>query len=153
MTMTAMQMIVDAKVQVGSVAPEVAAGELASEVAVFVDVREPEEWLHGHIEGSVSAPRGLLEFIADPTSPRHDEALDPAKRTIVVCASGARAEFGGADAQDNGLRRFRRPRRRYQGMDERRIADHGTPGRRDLVPGVGRTHEVSAEGGRGSVAC
>ena len=26
-----------------------------------------------------------------PTSPRHKEALDPAKRTIVVCASGARA--------------------------------------------------------------
>lgn len=91
MSTTAMQMIVDAKGQVGSVAPKAAADDLASGAAVFVDVREPEEWQHGHIDGSVPAPRGLLEFFADPTSPRHKEALDPAKRTIVVCASGARA--------------------------------------------------------------
>ena len=38
-------------------------------------------------------PRGLLEFFADPTSPRHKEALDPARRAIVVCASGARASL------------------------------------------------------------
>jgi rhodanese-related sulfurtransferase len=88
---TAMQMIMEAKGQVGTVGAEAAAGELASGSAVLVDVREPEEWQHGHIDGSVPAPRGLLEFIADPTSPRHNEAMDPAKRTIVVCASGARA--------------------------------------------------------------
>ena len=58
-----------------------------------MDVREPEEWQHGHIDGSVPAPRGLLEFFADPTSPRHKEALDPRKRTIVLCASGARASL------------------------------------------------------------
>ena len=38
---------------------------------MLVDVREPEEWQHGHINGSVPAPRGLLEFFADPASPRH----------------------------------------------------------------------------------
>ena len=91
MSTTAMQMIMDAKGQLGTVGAEAAAGELASAAAVLVDVREPEEWQHGHIDGSVPAPRGLLEFIADPTSPRHNEAMDPAKRTIVVCASGARA--------------------------------------------------------------
>ena len=58
-----------------------------------MDVREPEEWQHGHIDGSVPAPRGLLEFFADPTSPRHKDALDPRKRTIVLCASGARASL------------------------------------------------------------
>jgi rhodanese-related sulfurtransferase len=88
---TAMQMIVDAKAQVGSVAPETAADDLGSGAAVFVDVREPEEWQHGHIDGSVPAPRGLLEFFADPSSPRHKKELDPGRRTIVVCASGARA--------------------------------------------------------------
>ena len=93
MTTTAMQMIVDAKSQVGSVSPTDAAEELKSGTAVAVDVREPEEWQHGHIDGSVPAPRGLLEFFADPTSPRHKEALDPTRRTIVVCASGARASL------------------------------------------------------------
>lgn len=85
-----MQMIDEARAQVGLVAPLKAADERGSS-AVFVDVREPEEWQHGHIDGSVPAPRGLLEFFADPTSPRHKEALDPGRRVIVVCASGARA--------------------------------------------------------------
>ena len=91
MTTTAMELIIEAKGQVGSVGPKAAADELASGAAVFVDVREAEEWQHGHIDGSVPTPRGLLEFFADPTSPRHKEALDPDKRTVVVCASGARA--------------------------------------------------------------
>ena len=93
MTVTATQMITDAKAQVGSVTPNEAAGELATGTAVVLDVREAEEWQHGHIEGSVPAPRGLVEFFADPTSPRHKEALDPTRRTIVVCASGARASL------------------------------------------------------------
>jgi rhodanese-related sulfurtransferase len=88
MTKTAMQMIGEARAQVGMVAPKKAADELDAG-AVFVDVREPEEWQHGHIDGSVAAPRGLLEFFADPTSPRHNQALDPGRRVIVVCASRA----------------------------------------------------------------
>jgi rhodanese-related sulfurtransferase len=82
-------MIGEARAQVGVVTPVKAADEHAS--AVFLDVREPDEWQHGHIDGSVPAPRGLLEFFADPTSPRHRPALDPDRRVIVVCASGARA--------------------------------------------------------------
>jgi rhodanese-related sulfurtransferase len=92
MTKTAMQMIGEARAQVGMVAPKKAADELEAG-AVFVDVREPEEWQHGHIDGSVAAPRGLLEFFADPASPRHKQALDPGRRVIVVCASGARASL------------------------------------------------------------
>ena len=92
MTKTAMQMIGEARAQVGMVAPKKAADELDAG-AVFVDVRESEEWQHGHIDGSVAAPRGLLEFFADPTSPRHNQALDPGRRVIVVCASGARASL------------------------------------------------------------
>ena len=91
MTKTAMQMIGEARAQVGTVAPKEAADQLDS--AVFVDVREPEEWQHGHIDGSVPAPRGLLEFFADQTSPRHKDQLDPSRRMIVVCASGARASL------------------------------------------------------------
>ena len=93
MNTTAMQMIADARAQVGSVDPQAAAEELTSGKAVAVDVREAEDWQHGHIDGSVPAPRGLLEFFADPTSPRHKDALDPSRRTIVVCASGAGASL------------------------------------------------------------
>ena len=92
MSKTAMQMIGEARAQVPLVEAKEAANELDSG-AVLVDVREPEEWQHGHINGSVQAPRGLLEFFADPTSPRHKDQLDPSGRVIVVCASGARASL------------------------------------------------------------
>ena len=92
MTKTALQMIGEARAQVGIVDPTEAGDELSGG-AVIVDVREPEEWQHGHIDGAVPAPRGLLEFFADPTSPRHKDALDPRRRTIVLCASGARASL------------------------------------------------------------
>ena len=92
MTKTAMQMIGEAQAQVGTVAPKEAADQLDTG-AVLVNVREPEEWQHGHINGSVAAPRGLLEFFADPTSPRHKNELNPDRHVIVVCASGARASL------------------------------------------------------------
>jgi len=101
MTKTAMQMIGEARAQVGTVAPKEAADELDSG-AVLIDVREPEEWQHGHISGSVPAPRGLLEFFADPTSPRHKDQLDPGRRMIVVCASGARASLAAATLKTMG---------------------------------------------------
>lgn len=102
MTMSAMQMLMEAKAQVGSVAPAEAAAQVSAGQAVLLDVREPEEWQHGHIDGSVPAPRGLLEFLADPTSPRHKSGLDPARRVIVVCASGTRATFAAATLKTLG---------------------------------------------------
>ncbi len=102
MTKTAVELITAARTRVGTVAPKDAADELAKGTSVFVDVREPEEWQHGHIDRSVPAPRGLLEFFADPTSPRHKAALDPTRRVVVVCASGARAALAAATLQDMG---------------------------------------------------
>ena len=102
MTKTAMQMIGEARAQVGSVAPKEAADQVDAG-AVFVDVREPEEWQHGHINGSVPAPRGLLEFFADPTSPRHKEPTrpqPPGHRRVRV----RRARVPGRpDPEDDGL--------------------------------------------------
>ena len=102
MTTTAVELVKSAASQLEQVAPKAAADERAAGKAVFVDVREAEEWQHGHIEGSVPAPRGLLEFFADPTSPRHKKELDPARRVIVVCASGARAALAGMTMKDMG---------------------------------------------------
>jgi rhodanese-related sulfurtransferase len=102
MTKTAVEMIMAAKAQVGAVGPADAAAELAARKSVLLDVREAEEWQHGHIDGSVPAPRGLVEFFADPTSPRHKEVLDPAHRVIVVCASGARASLAALTLKEMG---------------------------------------------------
>ena len=101
MTKTVADMIGEAKAQVESIAPQNAADEVASGKAVFLDVREPVEWEH-HIEGAVQVPRGLLEFAADPASPKHKAELDPAGRVIVYCRSGARAALACATLKDMG---------------------------------------------------
>jgi rhodanese-related sulfurtransferase len=101
MTRTAAQMVADAAALIGTVTPQEAAEQLASGSAVLLDVREPVEW-EQYIEGSIQVPRGLLEFQADPTSPRHHPVLDPSRPVIVFCRSGVRAALAGATLKDLG---------------------------------------------------
>jgi rhodanese-related sulfurtransferase len=102
MTKTVAELVGAAKAQVESIPPEAAADEAATGKAVFLDVREPVEWEH-HIEGAVQVPRGLLEFIADPASPKHKPELHPAGRVIVYCRSGSRAALACATLKDMGF--------------------------------------------------
>ena len=102
MLTTAAELIAAARAQVEIVPATTAAEQVTTGEAILLDVREAEEWQHGHIDGSVAAPRGLVEFFADPTSPRHNKALDPSSRVIVVCASGARASLAAVTLHDMG---------------------------------------------------
>jgi rhodanese-related sulfurtransferase len=102
MARSVVEMIGEARARVEAVSPEDAAGELTAGKAVFLDVREPVEWEH-HVEGAVQIPRGLLEFAADPASPKHKPELDPAGRVIVYCRSGARAALACATLKDMGF--------------------------------------------------
>ena len=101
MSKTVAEMIAEANARVENVSPKDAAAEVTAGKAVFLDVREPVEWEH-HIAGAVQVPRGLLEFAADPASPRHKDELDPAGRVIVYCRSGARAALACATLEDMG---------------------------------------------------
>jgi molybdopterin/thiamine biosynthesis adenylyltransferase/rhodanese-related sulfurtransferase len=55
--------------------------------ALFVDVREREEWDEGHIPTAVHVPRGNLESRIEGVAPDRD------KKLVVYCASGARSAF------------------------------------------------------------
>ena len=89
-TKSAAEMVEEARAEVESIAPKAAYEEISTGEAVALDVREPVEWEH-HVEGALQVPRGLLEFVADPASPRHNAELDPTRRVIVYCRSGTRA--------------------------------------------------------------
>lgn len=102
MPKTAMEMVLEAKAQVENVGPQQAYEEVKAGKAVLLDVREPVEW-ESHIEGALQVPRGLLEFAADPTSPRHKPELDPARRVIVFCRSGARSALATATLRELGF--------------------------------------------------
>ena len=71
MTTTAAQMLADANARIPSVTPQEAYERHEAGTCVLLDVREPTEW-DTHINGSIQVPRGVLEFQADPASPRHN---------------------------------------------------------------------------------
>lgn len=102
MATTAAEMVRRAMSETEAVSPEAAAHEIERDGAAVVDVREPVEWEH-HIAGAVQVPRGLLEFVADPASPRHDDRLDPAARTIVYCNSGGRGALATSTLRELGF--------------------------------------------------
>lgn len=71
---------------------------------VFVDVRETVEiGQAGSIAGAVHAPRGFLEFMADPESPLHKPELASGARLLLYCASGGRSALAARALVDMGV--------------------------------------------------
>lgn len=102
MAETVAQMIAAAKQRVENLTVEQTAREM-QQGAMVVDVRESEERAeHGSIPGAVHAPRGMLEFLADPTSPYHREGFDPGRRIILHCAAGGRSALAADQLQRMG---------------------------------------------------
>ncbi len=102
---TAAAMVGEAKQRVENLTVDQVAAELAQGDAVLVDVREPEERVqHGVIPGAIHAPRGMLEFYADPTSPYHRPELEPDRRVILHCAAGSRSALAADTLQQMGYR-------------------------------------------------
>ena len=101
MVKSVVEMIGEARAQIESVSPEAVSKELAAGGPVVIDVREPVEW-EQHIQGALQVPRGLLEFVADPASPRYNPELEPTRREIVYCASGARAALATLTLENMG---------------------------------------------------
>ena len=92
MAKTAAELVAEAKARVENLTAEQVAAELATGDVVLVDIREPQERIdNGGIPGAVAAPRGMLEFWADPSSSYHRPEFDPARRVILHCASGGRS--------------------------------------------------------------
>jgi rhodanese-related sulfurtransferase len=91
-TRSASQMVAEARQAVENLTPAQTAVEIAGGDVLLVDLREPGEVTEsGAIAGSVHAPRGMLEFYADSVSAYHRAEFDPARRTILYCASGGRS--------------------------------------------------------------
>ena len=100
---TAAELVAAAKGRVENLSVEQVAAEVDGGDAVVIDLREPEELANsGKIPGAINVPRGMLEFRADPSSPYHQDPLDPSRRVILHCASGGRSALAAATLQDMG---------------------------------------------------
>jgi rhodanese-related sulfurtransferase len=74
------------------------------QVSLLLDVREPAEWEKGHIPGAVLAPRGMLEWYADSTTPYAKPELTTKRdaHIIIACASGGRSLLAAQTLQSMG---------------------------------------------------
>ena len=96
------ELVAAAKARIENLSPEQVAQELR-QGATLIDLRAPEELsATGMIPGLVAAPRGMLEFYADPTSAYHRPEFDPSRRLILTCAGGGRSALAAAALQEMG---------------------------------------------------
>ena len=104
MVKRAAEMDAEANAAVGTLEVEQAKQLVGRDDVVFVDVREGAELAtQGKIPGAVHAPRGHLEFYADPASPSHKPELGSGKRLVVYCASGGRSALAAKTLKDMGI--------------------------------------------------
>lgn len=100
---TVAELVTAAKDHIRNLSPAGVSHALEVTDAVLLDLREEAEIPRtGVIPGAIRAPRGMLEFYADPTSPYHMEELRPTRPVILYCASGGRSALAGRSLQQLG---------------------------------------------------
>ena len=100
---TVARMVAEARGRIENLTPEQVADEIEAGEAILIDIREGEDRIrNGAIPKSVHAPRGMLEFWADPTSDFHRKEFDPARRTILYCGGGSQSALAADTLQEMG---------------------------------------------------
>jgi rhodanese-related sulfurtransferase len=104
--LTAAGMVARAKQRIQNLSVDDVADEMSADDILLVDIREAEERASsGAIPGATHAPRGMLEFYADPTSPYHRPEFETDRRIVVYCASGGRSALATDMLQQMGYAR------------------------------------------------
>lgn len=99
------QLLAEANASIDSISVAMALDMYGDDDVVFVDVREQAEREQGFIPGSVPAPRGFLEFIADPEGPMHNPVFAPDRTLVLYCGSGGRSALAAKTLMDMGFPR------------------------------------------------
>jgi rhodanese-related sulfurtransferase len=72
------------------------------EAGLIVDVREPQEYLSGHVPGAINIPRGVIELDIWPHVGFPD-ATDLNRKITLYCGSGTRCILATKSLQDLGF--------------------------------------------------
>ncbi len=71
---------------------------------VFVDVRDSGAIAQsGTIKGAHRIARGMMEFVADPATPFHNDALAKDADLYLICGAGGQAALAGKTLKDMGF--------------------------------------------------
>ena len=107
-TKTVKMLVAEAKQQTKSISPADAHGQQQTGDAILIDIRDIRELQRdGRIEGAFHAPRGMLEFWADPDSPYHKEIFATEGELVLFCASSWRSALAAKTLQDMGFSNIR----------------------------------------------
>src|SRR3712207_910502 len=90
------ELLAETKSRIREVDTATANESLGKEGVVFLDVREPDEYEQGAIEGAVHIPRGHLESKIENTIPKLDTPV------VIYCAGGTRSAFAADTMQQLG---------------------------------------------------
>lgn len=71
---------------------------------IFVDVRDSGAIAKtGTIAGAHRIARGMMEFVADPETPFHNDALQKDADLYLICGAGGQAALAGKTLKDMGF--------------------------------------------------
>ena len=97
-------LVSQAKDQIETLLQEDAEAQVAEGSAQFIDIRDIRELKRdGRIPSALHAPRGMLEFWLDPTSPHHKPEFITDKKLILFCASAWHSALAVKTLQDMGF--------------------------------------------------
>jgi rhodanese-related sulfurtransferase len=109
---TGQDLIDEAKQQIKEVTPEqVRDMQSLNEPAVYLDVREPNEWNLGRIPHAIHLPRGNLET-------KVEAIIDRGQKVIVYCARGNRSALAALTMKQMGYEDVASMARGFQGWAE-----------------------------------
>ena len=98
-------MIAAARLVIDRVSVHEAAELQRLDAAILIDLRDVRELQKlGTVANSFHAPRGMLEFWADPDSPYHKPIFQTDKKLILFCASGLRSALAVRTLQEMGMK-------------------------------------------------
>ncbi len=100
------QLVDEANARITMIPAEQATTLLGDPGVQFVDIRDVRELeREGLVPGAFHAPRGMLEFWADPDSPYFKPVFGEDRCFVLYCQSGWRSALATAALQDMGLSR------------------------------------------------
>ncbi len=100
---TAWGMVEEADEAVESLSVAEFRDELDAGESIPVDIRDIREvWIEGSIPDAEHAPRGMIEFWADPETDYYKPFFDPANRYVLYCNEGGRSALAARDLRAMG---------------------------------------------------
>lgn len=77
--------------------------EIEADGTVVVDIRDIREvWIEGSIPDAKHAPRGMIEFWADPETKYYKDFFDPDRRYVLYCNEAGRSALAAKRLREMG---------------------------------------------------